>query len=443
MKIKTLLFGILAFTAIAVNAKDTTYVSRQVLSNNIKNIIFEELCTVEVSQGDSNCIFFYTTKKPSKQQQAICQIDGDSLRIKSVDNGIVKLVLMDNVNILTLKVKANVSVNGNFIMANPNSKISLESFSNINFNALKAENLTLNLDVFSNFAANSADIKTLVLNTKTGASVTIPNGNIDSLNTDGIIGEVNAKISTNKMSLNSEMSSEVENWSKISTNLVDALVNKAKERKKKGHWDTEFTFAFGGQNWSHSYFASNAVNGKYSLDYGTAYILELKGQYVFPCKWFSIELGMGYESDVLNFNQNVTYIPVGQSAYLRDINLEEIEGTLISNKTKMVARYVTVPMMLNFKIGKIHTGIGAVAGINYNNSHTGVKMEQVIEYPNDKKVENYSRLNYTDFNPYKLDFRATLGFDGIRLFFQSSMLSMIDESIENLYPYKIGMYITL
>ena len=72
-----------------------------------------------------------------------------------------------------------------------------------------------------------------------------------------------------------------------------------------------------------------------------------------------------------------------------------------------------------------------------------VKMEQVIEYPNDKKVENYSRLNYTDFNPYKLDFRATLGFDGIRLFFQSSMLSMIDESIENLYPYKIGMYITL
>ena len=39
MKIKTLLFGILAFTAIAVNAKDTTYVSRQVLGNNIKNIL--------------------------------------------------------------------------------------------------------------------------------------------------------------------------------------------------------------------------------------------------------------------------------------------------------------------------------------------------------------------------------------------------------------------
>ena len=64
MKVKMLLLGMcMSLVAMYVEAKDTMYVSRQLLGDDIKKVILGNYSNIEITQGDSNCILYYTKRK--------------------------------------------------------------------------------------------------------------------------------------------------------------------------------------------------------------------------------------------------------------------------------------------------------------------------------------------------------------------------------------------
>lgn len=90
----------------------------------------------------------------------------------------------------------------------------------------------------------------------------------------------------------------------------------------------------------------------------------------------------------------------------------------------------------------LFVGVGVIGGLNYNNSRTGVETEYLSVNPeNGYTTEVFYNSSYPYFYPYKVDFRAVFGFDSFHLFFQTSLTQFSD--VKQLYPYRIGMMISL
>lgn len=96
--------------------------------------------------------------------------------------------------------------------------------------------------------------------------------------------------------------------------------------------------------------------------------------------------------------------------------------------------------MFNMKLKSLFMGVGVIPGLNYNNSHTGIK-ETITTQAANGYYETEGHSSYAYSNPFKLDFRAVLGFESFHVFFQTGLISMLDRV--DAYPYRIGMMISL
>lgn len=426
MRTKILLLGMFLGLGFAqVQAKDTTYMVRQILGNNIKTLELSEMAEVEITQGDSNCVFYYSKTK-IKTPPTIAKIDGNKLTIHDVKSGKIKVVLRDNVELIELKKTSQAIVLTDFSFKSKKTTIKMDGFAKMKFNeTLKANILNLDLESFATIAINSVDIDSLMLNLADYSTTMIESGTIKGLiNRDGILKTSPVvKIYTEGMEFVVE--SGVSGLIETTSSLGDNLIKREREKRLHGSWSTEFIFGLGAYNWSNDYFAMGDIPDNYQLAYGTSYILEARARYTFPGDRFSVDLGIGYESDVVLLSSNVEY-----SKPENDFILSSDEYV----NTKVVSRYITIPVMFNVNLNSIFMGAGIVAGLNYNNSNTGVFAENSA---NDFVNCLYYSYN---FNPYKLDFRAVFGFELVHVFFQTSLLS---EIVNDMYPYRIGIMISL
>lgn len=441
MRIKILLLGMfLGLGLMSAQAKDSTYVARQVLGNNIKKVIIgdKNITQIEIMQGDSNCIFYYSKDKIKALPQ-LCKIEKDQLNVNSEKDmeGVVKLVLRNNIELLEISDGSKVMVTGNFAFKSKESKIKLDGFANMKFdNNLIANIITLDLKSFSTIAADSVDIDSLILDLEDYTTVLIDEGHIRKvLNIDKVGRFSKVKISTEECQYSVSSSPNEEEAVKTLKTIGEKVINWADKRSKGGYWCTEFTFGFGAFNWTDDYFAMGATSENYQLAYGTAYILELKKRYTFRGNWFMVDFGIGYESDVINFDEGIKY---DKGNFIVNTNVDGITDV----HSKMVARYVTLPIMFNIKMKSLFVGVGVIGGLNYNNSRTGVETEYLSVNPeNGYTTEVFYNSSYPYFYPYKVDFRAVFGFDSFHLFFQTSLTQFSD--VKQLYPYRIGMMISL
>ena len=137
------------------------------------------------------------------------------------------------------------------------------------------------------------------------------------------------------------------------------------------------------------------------FDGGTQWSIRLKVIF-YRNKQFSIHTGIGYESNIFKFN---------------DVYFTKNSSPLISDE-KMVARYITVPLQLKYKLAKsfsVHAGL--IGGLNFNTSHTGEKFlwdANGIDYT--------ARKEYKDFNPFKLDAQAGITLYHITFYFKYGLL---------------------
>ncbi len=180
-------------------------------------------------------------------------------------------------------------------------------------------------------------------------------------------------------------------------------------------------------------FTSNP-EGAYSLRSGNSWNLGFRYKYNLNYSW-QISTGLGYESNIFRFDNNVMLTDIDGE---KRINLET--DPAIEAKSKLVARYITIPFFYRYKVIHnknfyIHGGV--IAGVNFSNSSTGFKRNYDIL--NGEVQERWGN-KYNNFKPLKLDLQAGFGWQSINFYVKYALTPLFKDNREIVvYPFSVGL----
>lgn len=216
-----------------------------------------------------------------------------------------------------------------------------------------------------------------------------------------------------------------------------------KTKKKRRFWSSEvdFTCSYGPLSWSAMNSSDDlfsSPDGSYGLKFwsGQRWMLGFYTTF-FPDSWVSLHAGVLYQSDVFKFRNNVTWD--GENTN-RMIESEDYRNS------KLVARYVSVPLIASINIGKAWKSkwkldLGVIGGMNFRNSHTGFK----TKYNQDgKHVEESYGTAYKNFNNFKLDAHIGVGWGDFQIYCEQALTPLFKDNTEKkLYPFSFGIMLGL
>ena len=209
--------------------------------------------------------------------------------------------------------------------------------------------------------------------------------------------------------------------------LSDAINESIKtEESKKRTLSTGLVWGYGYLNYaSVNPFTVPASSSPYSLKWSNKWDIMFRFTFC-PDNVVSLTTGVGYQSNVFRFENDIPLVPSG-----------------ISNaECKLVARYITVPLILDFRLAKnIKLHIGAIGGLNYRNSHTGFK----CSYTKDGiTTEQSTGSSFNEFNTFKADAFAGIELSGWTFYVNHSLTNMFSNSYEkDLKPFSFGIMLGL
>lgn len=219
--------------------------------------------------------------------------------------------------------------------------------------------------------------------------------------------------------------------------------NEQPGKKKLKFWDktVKAQFSYGPLSWSRMNSSDDLFSspeGDYGLKFwsGQRWML---GFYttLFPDAWISLHMGVLYQSDVFKFRNNVMWD--GQ-------NSNRITASSISNNSKIVARYVALPMILGLNIGKawdssLGLSLGVIGGLNFRSSHTGFKTSY---NEGDKHIEESWGTKFKNFNKLKLDAHVGICWGEIQIYCEQALTPLFKENTEReVYPFSFGIMLGL
>lgn len=155
---------------------------------------------------------------------------------------------------------------------------------------------------------------------------------------------------------------------------------------------------------------------------------------------FSAQIGIGYESDVYRFSNNLVELtPTATGEMAFDAVTPTVPGYK-EGRTKLVTRYVTLPVSVVFDIDEFQIGLAVIPGMGYCSNATGVKTKIKTTSDTSKNVDH--AINHY-LNPYKFDARLTLAWSNMGVFFQPSFMPVFLTDGDNrmdrkVYPVKFG-----
>ena len=239
---------------------------------------------------------------------------------------------------------------------------------------------------------------------------------------------------------NTEFSALIEDEEVESPSVIRQL---AEDRKERAQWhsdDFRFDFLWGFLNWGDKpYNGLSRMDGSYALNTTfSSYQLEAV-YYPFVNDTWHLGIGLGYASDVFKFVDPWVSLgtdPTGKTTFVSSI---PVEGDAT---TRLVARYVTLPLMVRWepsRSSEFFIGLAAIPGLNFNNFHTGLKHRVVYLEGTDKRREPASRV----MNPFRLDARLSIGKPNLYAYLQLPTVPMNMGMDRDVYPIKLGIAISL
>lgn len=239
---------------------------------------------------------------------------------------------------------------------------------------------------------------------------------------------------------NTEFSALIEDEEVESPSVIRQL---AEDRKERAQWhsdDFRFDFLWGFLNWGDKpYNGLSRMDGSYALNTTfSSYQLEAV-YYPFVNNHWHLGIGLGYASDVFKFVDpwvSLGIDPTGKTTFISSIPAEG-DAT-----TRLVARYVTLPLMVRWEpshSSDFFIGLAAIPSLNFNNFHTGLKHKVVYLEGTDKRREPASRV----MNPFRLDARLSIGMPNLYAYLQLPTVPMNMGMDRDVYPIKLGIAISL
>ncbi len=216
--------------------------------------------------------------------------------------------------------------------------------------------------------------------------------------------------------------------------LSDAINESIKtEESKKRTLSTGLVWGYGYLNYaSGNPFTVPASSSSYDLKWSNKWDIMFRFTFC-PDNVVSLTTGVGYQSNVFRFENGISLYPFGS---------EGVPSGISNSECKLVARYITVPLILDFRLAKnIKLHIGAIGGLNYRNSHTGFK----CSYTKDGiTTEQSTGSSFNEFNTFKADAFAGIELSGWTFYVNHSLTNMFSNSYEkDLKPFSFGIMLGL
>lgn len=225
----------------------------------------------------------------------------------------------------------------------------------------------------------------------------------------------------------------------VQAKLASSTNPPAKEEKKKSIWrnrDVALNFAWGFHNWGTGMF-----NGFEGVE-GAAAIrtsfnnIQLSVNYpLIGTRHFGFYVGLGLEWDKYKFEgKDITFNTAVEPHTFSD-------GGDATCTSWLNTRYVILPLTFRFDLWHDWSlTLSALPGIHWSGSHTGLRREYTTDL---EERTDYDQSVNKYINPYKLDLRATLNYEGIGLYLQVPTMSTMRSSTQDLYPIKFGIILTM
>lgn len=230
-----------------------------------------------------------------------------------------------------------------------------------------------------------------------------------------------------------------ERMTELITEFVDLLgpeinIDINTKESKKRTLSTGLVWGYGYLNYaSGNPFTVPASSSPYSLKWSNKWDIMFRFTFC-PDNVVSLTTGLGYQSNVFRFDNGISIFPFGSE--------DEPSGIISNAECKLVARYVTVPLIIDFRLAKnIKLHIGAIGGLNYRNSHTGFK----CSYTKDGiPTEQNTGSSFNEFNTFKADAFAGIELSGWTFYVNHSLTNMFSNSYDkDLKPFSFGIMLGL
>ena len=197
---------------------------------------------------------------------------------------------------------------------------------------------------------------------------------------------------------------------------------------KRNEFNIRFLWGF--NNWGTDHFNGlTGMMGAYDLHTSfSSYQLEMM-YYPYVRNQFRIGLGLGYESDVYKFSNN--YVQIIPDGGLSTFSIGTPNDDM---RTRLVARYVTLPITMQWHHDEFMLGLSAIPGLT-----VGDKYKVIYGKGSANDISSKSNL----LNPYKFDARFTIGWQNLYAFLQVPVLTLNKDMVMDLYPIKFGFAINL
>lgn len=222
--------------------------------------------------------------------------------------------------------------------------------------------------------------------------------------------------------------------------LIDAVSDyfdtKAERKKWHNHkrtLSTGMVYGYGYLNYSdNGLFSTPSSNDPYSLKWSDKWDVMFRFTF-FPDNAVSLTTGIGIQSNVFRFDDGFDIYPYAVATPASGFSKE---------KCKLVARYITVPLLADFHIANhfnIHAGF--IGGLNYRNSHTGFKRNYKVD---GEKIEQSTGSSFKEFSTFKADAMFGVELYGWTFYVSHSLTGMFKDSYgKDLMPFSFGVLVGL
>ena len=454
---KTRIISLVALMLMAFNAKagdidDTLKVFRINFYQKVESVKLSGYCKVEIVNDSVEYLEYSNPNKsgtPKGLEYGIGGKYGKQLRIETipgVDRLRLHLVLDASTDILTEDyAQVDVLCPSNIVKLS----VSAEDYSKVTINAergvdtLRARRIKLAAEDYASVSMGvPCAMDDIALKAQDYAKVNVSycrGENLKSYEQD------RGKVDVESFHVtNTEFSALIDDEEVESPSVIRQL---AEERKARAHWhddDFRIDFLWGFLNWGDKpYNGLMRMGGSYALNTSfSSYQLEAV-YYPFVNDHWHLGIGIGYTSDVFKFvDPYVCVAPdaAGVTTFSNSVNYGLTPGSDMTSR--LVARYVTLPIMVRWEPSNhsdFFIGLAAIPGLNYNNSHTGLKHR--VDNGDDVRTWRDNTTNV--MNPFRLDARLSIGLPNIYAYLQMATVPLNTGMDKDVYPIKLGIAISL
>ncbi len=446
----TVLLALMATAALPLSAS-AQYT--QPVPDNVKEIRLEDYATLRVVQGDQ------TRLQVDAEQKQVGKLKGSTLVLNEGNTEMTLFLAPGRVMAFNTQDFSQLNFEGDFAPMD-SLVLRIEDYSKVDYSGkegdtLRARTLRVYCEDYSRLFSStpvqygsgdqsasdysSIDHAATDLSHSLAAGDTLHNSysnsdfayiNSGRYTIDGVLQHEREEVADDAV----KTMARIGNYASDLARAANDTKQKKISKRNRHPWSTDLDLAFGWHNWGSELGGGfSGVEGAAAVSTNFHNIQLAVNIPVINVRGFAFKAGLGFDWDRYNFiDPEVVF-----DATATPMAFADGASGGSTAWTRLKTRSVVVPLKFEFgNRDKWHFSITALPGLNWSGNNTGLR-RKVEVMGGTNKEKDYLVNRY--FNPYSFDVRVAVQYDAIGLYVQTSMVPLLKDGCQDLFPVKFGI----